>query len=526
MLVYRGPPADGTIFQLWVRRWDDIEATPLRGTMTPFDPSFSPAGDEVTFMQGGEVKIAALEGGPLRTLGTGIYPRWGFDGYIYAARDTSISRIPATGGEWETLTTTGGLAFAGMSQLLPGAESGLVWVQLGDGTNEVHVLELETGEMTRLAAGSEPQYVPTGHLLFTLDGSLMAAPFDARSLEVTGASVAMVENVNAFAVSDNGTLYYTVGAGGGALQELVWVDRNGNAEPADQGWSLDTGGSNAGWSLSADGSRVVARERTEAGQDIWLKELDGGPRSRLTFHETEDRKPVWGPDDETVTFITMRGGDGDVMTRRADGTGSPELVLDLEANIAEALWSSDGEWLVVRVAGTPGQAGGRDILAVRPGQDSEPVPLLAEPHDEIAPQLSPNGRWLAYTSNETGQYEVFVRPFPDVESGRWQVSTAGGFTPRWSRDGTEIFYISGQREMMAAEVEAGPSFRVGTRSTLFTLGATFVSSDIYVPYDVGVGDKPFLMARAYRGGEVDENAPPDAILVLNWLDELRARVPN
>jgi serine/threonine-protein kinase len=525
MLVYRGPPAEGTIFQLWVRSWGDIEASALRGTAGPFDPSFSPTGAEVVFTQGPEVKVAALEGGPLRTLGEGIYPRWGSDGFVYAFKDASIARIPGAGGEWEVLASAEDFSFAGVADVLPGEEGAVVWVTLEDNTDEVYTLDFESGELARLTAGGSPRYVATGHLLFTLDGSLMAAPFDSRSKETTGPSVSMIENVNAFAVSDEGTLYYTVGAGGGALQELVWVDRNGNAQPVDQGWSLDTGGSNAGWSMSADGTRVVTRERTEAGQDIWLKELGGGPRSRLTFHETEDRKPVWGPDDETVTFISQRGGNGDVMTRRADGTGAPELILDLEANIAEASWSPDGEWLVVRVAGTPGQTGGRDILGFRLGEGTEPIALLTEPHDEIAPQLSPDGRWLAYTSNETGQHEVFVRPFPDVDAGRWQVSTAGGFTPRWSRDGNEIFYVSGQRAMMAAEVETEPSFRVGTRSTLFTLGATFVSSDIYVPYDVWSGDQPFLMARAYRD-EVDLDAPPDAILVLNWFDELTARVPN
>ena len=525
MLAYRGPPGDGTIPQLWIRRWDDISAQALRGTEALFAPSFSPDGDEIVFGQGGEVKVAALGGGPLRTLGRGNFPRWATDGYVYAIVDTTLVRVPPEGGAWEVVAIVPSSEIHAVTQVMPSGEHALNWV-LADGVDVVHRLDLASGESTVITPGSEPWYTPTGHLLFLLDGTLMAAPFDSDAMEVTGPAVAMVDNVNSYKVSETGKLFYSTGAGGGAQQELVWMSRAGLATPVEAGWSFDRGGPNAGWRLSPDGSRVALRERTDAGMDVWVKELDGGPRSRLTFDEGEDRKPVWGPDAQTVTFLSARGENLDAYQKRADGTVNVEPLLDFDRTLAEVEWSSDGEWLVIRTGGAPGQLGGRDILAMRPGADSEPTPLLAAEYDEVAPALSPDGRWLAYTSNETGQHEVYVRPFPDVDSGRWQVSTDGGFTPRWSRDGDEIFFMNGSREMVAATVETSPAFRVGARTPLFTLGSTVVTSDIAVPYDVGFGERQFLMARAYQGDDTTDSAPPDVMLVVNWFEELKARVPN
>jgi hypothetical protein len=370
-------------------------------------------------------------------------------------------------------------------------------------------------------------YAETGHLLYLFDGNLMAAPFDADEGALTGAAVPVISDVAHFTLSAGGKLLYSTG-GAGALQELIWVGRDGSSEPVEAGWSFDAGGSNAGWSLSPDGRMIALRERTDAGLDIWIKELNGGPRSRLTFDESEDRKPVWGPEPGYVSFLSNRNGEStDVWRRRADGTGAPELVLDLEEGIAEISWSDDGAWLAMRTVGIPGQKGGRDVRVKAAAADAETLPLLMGSYDEISPSLSPNGRWLVYASNETGQYEIFVRPFPDVDSGRWQVSTAGGIAPKWSRDGSEIFYLAGADAMMAAEVSTeGGSFRVGQRTTLFQLPPTVVRSDIYIPYDVGLTpDRQLLMARAYVDRTVRQEFTPPMVLVTNWFEELKQRVP-
>ncbi len=525
MLAYRGPPGDGTVPQLLIRRWDDVVAQAVRNADLHNDPSFSPDGTEIVFSQGGEIKVAPLGGGPMRTLGRANFPRWTTDGYVYAGVDSTLVRVPPGGGEWEAVATVPSDEVHGVIQVMPDGEHAIDWV-LADGSDFVHNLDLSTGESTLITAGEQPWYTPTGHLVFVLDGTLMAAPFDPEAMELTGPVVAMVDNVLGYDISDTGKLFYTTGTGSGGQQELVWLTRSGVATPVQAGWSFDHGGANSGWRLSPDESRVALRERTEAGTDIWVKELDGGPRSRLTFDEAGDRKPVWGPNPETVTFISSRGENLDVYQKRADGTGNVELLLDLERTIAEVEWSADGQWLVVRTAGIGGQLGGRDIFAIRPGADSETTPLLVGDYDERAPALSPDGRWLAYTSNETGTHEVFVRPFADVESGRWQVSTDGGFSPRWSKDGAEIFFMNSSREMLAAAVETSSAFRVGARTVLFELGVTMVTSDIAVPYDVGSGERQFLMARAFQRDDPTDNAPPDAILVVNWFEELKERVPN
>jgi len=529
-LAYVGPAADAPVPQVWVRRWDDVEATPVRSTGNPQDLDISDDGSKVVYTTNNEVRVAAVGGGPELVLGTGVYPRFGSDGFVYWDGGANALRAPVEGGAVETVTAdTEALGARAVNQVLPGGRTALVWaLEPSDGSDVIHLLDLETKETTFLVAGLHPVYALSGHLLYLVDGTLLAAPFDAENGTIEGPAVPLLSEIASFAVSDGGKLLYSTG-GAGALQELIWVSRDGTAQPVEPGWSFDFGGANAGWSLSPDGGSVALRERTDAGLDIWVKELDGGPRSRLTFDESEDRKPTWGPEPGYVSFLSNRLGEStDVWRRRADGTGAPELVLDLEEGIAEISWSDDGEWLAMRTIGVPGQQGGRDVRAKAVARDAEAIPLLMGTHDEISPSLSPDGRWLLYASNETGQYEVFARPFPDVESGRWQVSTSGGIAPRWSRDGTEVFYLAGADAMMVAEVSAeGESLRVGQRSTLFQLPANTVRSDIFIPYDVGLtADRQLLMARAYVDRSIQEDFVPPMVLVVNWFEELKQRVPT
>ena len=359
-------------------------------------------------------------------------------------------------------------------------------------------------------------------------GGVFAAPFDLADLEVTGGAVPALEGVLApnLAVSPGGAVLYRIGEPNFApnTAEAVWVDRSGGATLIDPDWTFDAGASNRGWTLSPDGSRIALRMRTEAGFDIWVKELPRGPLSRLTFYDGDDRKPQWSPDGESVLFISNRGDDYDVWVRRADGTGEAEVVVDDDEFIAFATGTSDGTWLVLRTGGAAGVEGARDILVFRPGVDGLPTALLRSPYDEWAPALSPNGRWLAYASTETGELEVFVRPFPDVEQGKWQISTAGGTNPVWAHSGTELFYVSGAGEMMVAQVETRTAFRVGERRALFRLGDEYMMGTGGSYYDVAADDQRFLMVRQAGVDDEEEPEAPKYILVYNWFEELKERV--
>ena len=203
-----------------------------------------------------------------------------------------------------------------------------------------------------------------------------------------------------------------------------------------------------------------------------------------------------------------------------------ELLVDLEGTVAEAFWSPDGETLILRSGGTSGVVGGRDILTYRPGSDSEPVPLVSSEFDEAAPMLSPDGRWLAYHSNETGRREVFIRPFPDVDRGKWQVSNDGGRQPVWSPDGRELFYVTGgsgnfgRRDLMVAEIDTGPPFAIAERRRMFTLPEGYYFANNARSFDVTPDGERFLMARVISS----DDDPSRLILVQNWFTELEARV--
>jgi serine/threonine-protein kinase len=216
-------------------------------------------------------------------------------------------------------------------------------------------------------------------------------------------------------------------------------------------------------------------------------------------------------------------GERRVWSRNADGTGTPTVVVD-GGSWAEGLFTRDGEWLVLRFAGLIGGAeGDRAILAMRPGVDQEPVPLIATDFIEQSPTLSPDGRWMAYESNETGQSEIFVRPFPDVDDGKWQLSTNGGVGPLWSHGGGEIFFFEGQT-MMSARVETEPSFRVTGADELFVVDPDVLIGDGTNFYDVSADDQRFLMGREVTASATGD--APEYVLVQNFFEELKRRVPN
>ncbi|MEE8146092.1 MAG: protein kinase, partial [Longimicrobiales bacterium] len=534
LLVYRGPSGQASA-QLWVRRWADPEASPIRGTQGGVQPAVSPDGREVAFRQGEEVRVVPLDGGAVRSLATGGWPAWGPDGYVYVSDPMAgIVRVPSNGGPSESVTELAqGDANHLLSDFLPGGDRALVTVvRTGVAEDVIRVLTLGTGELQPLTAGSFPRYVGSGHLVLLVDGRLTSAPFDPRSMALLGPSVPWAENVAGYSLSPSGRLFYSTAPRSGT-SELVWVTRTGRATPVEAGWSLNTGGrGNIGWSLSPDGSRLALRLVTDAGSDIWIKELDGGPLSRLTLYDGDDLAPGWAPDGLTVTFVSDRGTDLEdpgtdleVWSQRADFTGEAERLFDFEGRIANAFWSPTGDWLVLRRAGLGGGAeGDRDILGLRPGLDSIPIPLVATPeYAEQAPALSPNGRWLAYTSNETGRNEVFVRPFPNVDDLKVPVSSDGGIVPLWAHNGRELFFVDNQQRMVAAQVVTEPTFRVVELRPLFEIPPGYPIPQNGAPYDITLDDQRFLMARVF---ESDAEDPQRVVLITNWVEELRQRVPN
>jgi serine/threonine-protein kinase len=272
--------------------------------------------------------------------------------------------------------------------------------------------------------------------------------------------------------------------------------------------------------LSPDGSQVAVEfingKSNTSVPDIWIKRLNGGQLSRLTYEGTNNLRPSWSRDGRDVLFISNRGGPLALYRQRADGSAPAQRVASNPRELGEGLESRDGQWLVLRSA----DAACCDILAMRPGVDSVPKPLLATSFRERSPSLSPDGKWLAYASDETGRFEVFVRPFPDAQSAKWQVSTGGGSSPHWSAQGNELFYLDNANEMQAAHVTTRPTFGILSTERLFSASGYFVSPWAQA-YDVSPDGQRFLMLRV---GSATGAVPASLVLVENYLTELRQRM--
>ncbi len=531
-------PANG---RLMLRRWEALDPVPISGTENAESlvgrVAVSPSGTEVSFVTTSQqLKVATLAGGVVRILvdeGVSCCLRWGPDGFIYYSPlpERNIRRVLATGGADEVVTRRGEEGFHGFFRLLPGGEVAVFSTTIPP--YRIEAMRMSTGERKVITEGVKPYYTSTGHLVFVSpDGQIVAAPFDPDAMALTGPAVPLGQGVTftnfipQYSLSQNGTLVY-ITAASMREYEFVWVTRSGEATPVDAGWSFRVGADvSRGWSLSPDGTRLAFREEADAGYDIWVKQLPDGPLSRLTFDQIMEAKPRWTPDGRSVTFLSDRSGNHDVWSKPADGTGEPRVLFDGGDLLGsgEGFWSPVGEWLVLRTG--LGGVSGRDILALRPGVDSVPLPLLTEEYNEEAAALSPDGRWLAYGSNETGSREVYVRPFPDVDSGRWQVSTDGGIMPVWAHSGRELFFVDGSRALIAVEVETDPTFQVGAKETLFTLPVDYLSIAVSALYDIAPDDQRFLMVRGYQADAEGDAAPSEIILVQNFFEELKRLVPN
>ena len=486
---------------------------------------FSPDGLSVAFRLGRGLTTVSLAGGRTFTVVTqGALLSdmdWGSDGMLYfVGEQREIERVPATGGEAERVILRSDGGTPEWPDVLPDGRGLLITLVAGGPTNSrIAVVGPEGGEVREILTGTMARYAASGHVVYTTaEGTLMAAPFDLKRLEVAGPSVVLLEGVQVktgsasqFALSETGTLLYK--AGEVSQYELLWVNRAGAVEPVDPAWTGDFNYP----ALSPAGTRLAVAIQDES-RDIWVKQLDRGPSIKLTFEGFNDR-PTWTPDGGSVTFTSNRAGEEDLWTKRADGSAQAVLELDRERTIFDALWSPDGEWLIYRTRANT--SGNGDILAVRPGQDTEPVALVATEFVEDQMTLSPDGRWLAYASNETGRDEIYVVPFPNAGDAKWPVSTSGGREPLWSHSGRELFYRNGQGEMVSVEVETEPTFAPGQSEVLFS-AAEFRAAPNRRQYDVTLDDERYIMIR--QAGDAD--AVTKLIWVQNFFEELKERVPN
>jgi len=538
-LVYQAFVETGQGSRLWVKFADRYEAAPLTGTEGATQAVFSPDGEWIAFLQGNQLKKIRVTGGAVVTLAdsttNGPLLAWLDDGTIvYGARGGFVlRRVADVGGPQRTVwADTTPVTYANVSPL-PGGHGVLVarlrttngWVLGALDLNDSVMHDVQDGAMRGF-------YTRTGHVVFVRqDGAMFAMPFDLKRLRARGApvpvgdSIAVPSSVPLLDLSDEGTLVIRAGNLAGPSQDyrLVWVDRAGRETAIDTGFAfrMVQYGGNAGWALSPDGTRLAFGRNTEAGDDIWVKQLPAGPAVRVTFDSSAEYRPRWMPDGRSVLFSTNRVSGRGLFRRPADGTGSDELIL--AGNIFEGQLSRDGRWLLARAGGQINQVGGRNIGMMEVGKDTSLTPIIATPFDESEIALSPDGHWLAYVSDETGRPEVFIRPFPQTESAKYQVSTTGGVASLWSRDGRELFFVNAERQMMVVSVAPGPALRLGERKVLFRIDDDLylTEREYYTPFDVSPDGRRFIMARRVRpraDGPVSE-AP--LIVTRNWFEELR-----
>jgi serine/threonine-protein kinase len=539
-LVYARADSTGKA-RLWIKERDRYESSPLAGTENVQSFTVSPDGQWIAMVQDAQLKKLAIAGGSPIKLADSVFfggVAWLDDGtLIYTSRKFALMRISADGTGIVTLRKPDGLRAPVLMQPLP-AGRGVLFTMCSAGctSSDLYVFDLKSDTVMKLVSGTiQGWYLPTGHLAYAgHDGQMLAVPFDLKNLKTRGTPVPILSGISLFGgivpfvtMSSAGMMIVQTGQPAAATSDdyrLVWIDRTGKRTEVDSSWSFRLGQSEAnhGWSLSPDGRRLVINLTTSSGDDIGIKELSSGSLSRLTFDSASEYRPRWTPDGQSVTYVRRAGGveaSGALLQRRADGTGAAQALLPRE--VFEGLRTRDG-WIIARIGGEAGGKG-RDIVGLRVGVDSVPRLLVANPnYNEAAPVLSPDGKWLAYESDETGKMEVYVRPFPDTDGGKWQVSDNGGQSPLWAHNGREIYFVDGGRNLVAVNVAGGSSPGVFGRRVLFLMSQDLYLSnpELYTPFDISADDSRFLMAAQSQ----PNSGKPVFLLVDNWFEEVKARL--
>jgi serine/threonine-protein kinase len=523
---------------LYLRAMDELESRLIPGTEgKPDQPFFSPDGKWVGFWSQSDYKlkkIAVTGGAPVDLCNVPILAgaNWNSDNTIIYSDPAGkgIMRISADGGTPEVLVQQKG--FYNWPQLLPDGKS-VLFTDFSAQPQKIRVHSPKSGNQKELVTGRWGWYLPTGHLVYAVgDGpvTLFAVPFNLEKLEVAGTPVTITKNIRGVTVSDSGTLIYlpagTTEATPASQRIPVWVDQKGKEEPiAGAPDNL-----NGFFKISPDGKRVALSSVSGLNDDVWIWDLAGGNMTRLTFEEGNDTWPLWTPDGQRIVYVSARDRQKfNISMKAADGTGGIEKLGSFPAIPAPLGWSKDGDTLVVAVVSfSPMQS---DIVTISLKGDHSPNPLLHESYIETQPSISPDGRWIAYVVVDESHKmpEIYVNPFPDVNRGKWQVSTTGGIGPLWSPDGRKLFYRNGDA-VMAVEVETNPTFKPDKPKELFRKPYYYwvVGGAALPVWDIHPDGKRFLMLKEEQptGKATASEAPLRFNIVLNWFEELKQRVPT
>jgi len=500
--VARGANGSG----LWVRSLDSARPVLLAAADDAECPFWSPDSRSVGFHSGGFLKKIDVAGGqsvPVVAARECFGASWASDGTIVYVPDriTPIMRIKESGGE-PSVVATGRTADSrrnySQPSLLPDGRHVLYTVNESwqGGTNSGIFVASVDGEDEKqlLPVLSNARYVAPGYLVYARDGSLRAQKFDLERLELSGDPILLMEDVqymglyqsHIFSLSDNGLLAYAEGTGV-LTRQLTWVDRRGVilgmvGEP----------GNYFSPRLSRDGKRIAydQSEATTDSGDIWVLDLERGISTRLTFDPRNESSPIWSPDDRHLFFFGDYPGRSDIFTISSDGTGGIETILSNGASNFPTDISKDGKNILVQ-GSTAGGMSMTDLLLYS-SQENKAEPWVSSPFTEKEAKFSPDGRWISYDSDESGRMEIYVRGF-SPPGGKWRVSSDGGSSAVWNRNGKEIFYVSRDARLMSVAVGPGAAFEGGTPVPLFTIPGELLNLGVVTQYDVSPDGQRFLM---------------------------------
>jgi Tol biopolymer transport system component len=523
--------SEGTDTRLWVRSLDTLEARPLAGTDGVNQNTFfwSPDSRFLGFVQADKLRKIDVSGGPPQTVcdvrsyrGGG----WGPGGVIaFGVAGSGLLRVSEAGGQAYPLTkldTSRGEIFHTTPSFLPDARHFLYFRQ---GTPEIRGIYIgsmdlkpeQQSEKRLLAADGIGVYAPsadrrTGYLLFLRDRSLMAQPFDAGRMELSGDAFPIAEAVGNnfqnswFSASATGVLAYRTGTGAiGGAGQLIWFDRSGK----NLGAAGEPGVYQA-VTLSPDGTRAAVMKLESSTYAISLHEFARAITTRLTFDPADDRLPVWSPDGKRIAFTSLRGGLANLYQKPSNGAGNEEILFQSNDNKQLQDWSQDGRFLIYS---QPRSGGDPDLWVLPVEGDKRPVAYVKSATEG---RFSPDTRFVAYSSNVSGKNEIYVQTFPDAAGGKWMVSKGGGGHPRWRRDGRELFYVSPELQMMAVDVGPSPTFHADIPKALFRAPIRGGQGDSGVTrYDVAANGQRFLINAVGIEANPEEKASPITV-VLNW----------
>jgi len=526
--------------RIYVRTLDQLLATALSSTEGARDPFFSPDGQWIGFFADGKLKRISVQGGAAVTLCDAPNDRgggWGDDGTIVFAPDIRVplAKVSSAGGTPQPLTTLDKQAGEGQRwpQVLLGGKAVLFTSNTtAVEDSDIVVYSMASGQRKTVQRGFYGRYLPGGHVVYMHEGTLFAVPFDLKRLEVTGQPTPILEGVAAtpttgaaqFSFSDTGNLVYVAGRGGIQDVSVYWMDREGKFTPL-----RETPGAYLNPAFSPDGNRLALEISDGKRSDIWVYEWERDILTRLTFAGETNGNPVWTPDGQRIVYSSReKGGAFNLWWIRADGSGNAQRLAESKSPQNADSWRPDGKVLAFDQP-NPG-TNYFDIMTLpiegdeksgwKPG---EPKPFVNSAFNEWFPAFSSDGRWLAYESNESGSYEVYVRPFPGP-GGKWQISTGGGLYPKWSRNGKELFYRTLDSKIMAVTYTAsGDSFHAD-KPQLWSPGQFTERGLGDHNFDLHPDGKRFAVLKA--PGTEQAAAVNKVSFIFNFFDELRREVPT